>query len=74
MEKLIKSILEQYENEMASELIRTLFYYLEHKEIKTDNKDVFINFDIVIKKEADRLIKQRERKRKQRKRGKQNGK
>lgn len=73
MEKLIKYILEEYENnETAGELIRILFNYIDTKEVKTENKEAHIIFNIVVKKEADRLIKQRNKKRNQRKRGNKN--
>ena len=73
MEKLIKSILQQYDNDTAGDLIRMLFNYIDNNEIKTDNKHIRIIFNIVVKEEADRLIKQREKKRNQRKRGNKNG-
>ena len=73
MEKLIKYILEEYENnETAGELIRILLNYIDTKEVKTENKEAHIIFNIVVKKEADRLIKQRNKKRNQRKRGNKN--
>ena len=68
MEKLIKSILQQYDNDTAGELIRMLFNYIDNNEIKTDNKQIRIIFNIVVKEEADRLIKQREKKKERKKR------
>lgn len=69
MENLIKYILTQFEDEMSGELIRILMNYIDTKEIKTENQQAHIVFNIVVKKKADKLISQRERKRKQRTKG-----
>lgn len=47
MEKLIKYILKEYENnETAGELIRILFNYIDTKEVKTENKEAHCSYVI----------------------------
>lgn len=47
MEKLIKYILEEYENnETSGELIRILFNYIDTKEVKTENKEAHCSYVI----------------------------